>query len=111
MARGLRARAARARCDRLDRGLDRQGRGSVATRGRDRPRRVPCGLRAAVHGRPHGARLPGSVQAPARPFAAPPRGANRMKAVADTPDAYYIVNETGLDPETRALKDGETFGV
>ena len=34
-----------------------------------------------------------------------------MKAVADAPDAYYIVNETGLDPETRALKDGETFGV
>jgi glycogen debranching enzyme len=34
-----------------------------------------------------------------------------MKAVADAPDAYYIVAETGLDPETRALKDGETFGV
>ena len=34
-----------------------------------------------------------------------------MKAVADAPDAYYIVNETGLDPETRALKNGETFGV
>jgi glycogen debranching enzyme len=34
-----------------------------------------------------------------------------MKAVAEAPDAYYIVNETGLDPETRALKDGETFGV
>ena len=31
---------------------------------------------------------------------------------APTPrDAYYIVAETGLDPETRALKDGETFGV
>jgi len=28
-----------------------------------------------------------------------------MKAVADAPDAYYIVTETGLDPETRALKD------
>jgi glycogen debranching enzyme len=34
-----------------------------------------------------------------------------MKAVAHAPDAYYIVAETGLDPETRALKDGETFGV
>ena len=34
-----------------------------------------------------------------------------MKAVADAPDAYYIVAETGLDPETRALKDGETFAV
>jgi glycogen debranching enzyme len=34
-----------------------------------------------------------------------------MKSVADAPDAYYIVAETGLDPETRALKDGETFGV
>ncbi|HZI78236.1 MAG TPA: amylo-alpha-1,6-glucosidase [Vicinamibacterales bacterium] len=34
-----------------------------------------------------------------------------MKAVANAPDAYYIVAETGLDPETRALKDGETFGV
>jgi glycogen debranching enzyme len=34
-----------------------------------------------------------------------------MKAVADERDAYYIVAETGLDPETRALKDGETFGV
>jgi len=34
-----------------------------------------------------------------------------MKAVADAPDAYYIVAETGLDPQTRALKDGETFGV
>jgi glycogen debranching enzyme len=34
-----------------------------------------------------------------------------MKGVADAPDAYYIVAETGVDPETRALKDGETFGV
>jgi glycogen debranching enzyme len=34
-----------------------------------------------------------------------------MKAVAHAPDAYYIVAESGLDPETRALKDGETFGV
>jgi len=34
-----------------------------------------------------------------------------MKAVAEAPDAYYIVAESGLDPETRALKDGETFGV
>jgi len=34
-----------------------------------------------------------------------------MKAVADAPDAYYIVAESGPDPETRALKDGETFGV
>jgi glycogen debranching enzyme len=34
-----------------------------------------------------------------------------MKVVAHAPDAYYIVAETGLDPETRALKDGETFAV
>ena len=39
------------------------------------------------------------------------RGAHCMKAVADAPDAYYIVAESGPDPETRALKDGETFGV
>ena len=34
-----------------------------------------------------------------------------MKAVADTPDAYYIVARDRPDPETRALKDGETFAV
>ena len=35
-----------------------------------------------------------------------------MSAAVDTPDTYYIVTESDAqDPDTRVLKEGETFGV
>ena len=81
---------------------------------RHRSASVPRGLRAAVRRRTHGPRLradlPGTAaRATARSLA---RAGRLITVTTDAPDAYYIVAATdGDDPETRLLKQGETFAV